>query len=109
MRATARYLESTVERDERIVVSANSVSIALKHYYSGPQAIEALPIRPVRIHGDAVQVMNTISDTGRKTWLVLSRDWEEDPERLLQRELAESNIAEIKARFPGVVVYRIGK
>jgi mannosyltransferase len=103
LRAAARYLrEHATGSDVPVAVSAHYVIEGLAHY-DGPPHMEPLSIHPVQSPADAEAVLATLSAPG--SWLVLSRDWEDDPAGYLNQALAKRPGAEA-ARFPGVRIFR---
>ncbi|MFO7557730.1 MAG: glycosyltransferase family 39 protein [Desulfobacterales bacterium] len=109
IRSSSKYLETAVEKQDRIYSCAACVSSVFEYYYKGSHKIEFLPVRPVETEDDVHRILNVFSENQRQTWLVLSRDWEEDPDGLLEKELAKNQKAELAAVFPGVKIYRIKK
>jgi len=105
IRAASDYLEWTAEKDDRIFSSTMYVYPVLEHYYKGPQKIEPLPVRPVKTREDAYNILKMFKENKRRNWLVMSRDWEEDPKGYLTGELAKNRKSGPAAQFPGVAIY----
>lgn len=107
LRGAAAFLETASGEGDRIVVSSGSTKHVLQHYM-GHRSMEALPVRPVRTRGEAQRVVAETSRPDHATWIVLSRDWDDDPHGHLSTELTSNDSVRLEARLPGVRVYRTG-
>jgi len=105
LRGAARYLRENAGAGAPVTVSAHYVIEGLAHY-AAPPRLEPLPIHPVESAADADAVLATLASSGG--WLVLSRDWEDDPAGHLDRALAARGAGAEVARFPGVRIFRFG-
>jgi mannosyltransferase len=103
LRAAAAYLRQHANDDRPITVSAQYVIAGLQHYQDQLR-LEPLATRPVRSAADAEAMLDALRQRGG--WLVLSREWEDDPGGHLLRAIAgHAPEAEAK-RFPGIRVFR---
>jgi len=109
LRTASRYLETAVEKQDRIFAGTKYIHPVLYHYYKGSHRIESLPIRSIKTSENAHTILKILSNNRERTWLVLCRDWEEDPDGLLTRELAKNEKAELAVEVPGVKIYHIKK
>jgi 4-amino-4-deoxy-L-arabinose transferase-like glycosyltransferase len=107
LRAAGRYLQAVAAPADAIVVSATDVSFALPHYYHGNVRIDRIPAAALVSASDATAELRRLGDGGHITWLVLSRDWQDDPRGFLDHELAAERLVPA-ARFAGVRIYRLG-
>jgi uncharacterized membrane protein len=107
IRAASKYLETAAGKQDHIYSCAWGIHSVLEHYYKGPQEIESLPVRPVETEDNVHHILKIFSEDKRRVWLILSRDWEEDPYGLLTKELEKNQKAELTAEFPGVKVFCI--
>jgi 4-amino-4-deoxy-L-arabinose transferase-like glycosyltransferase len=105
LRSTAQYLRDHASPSASITVSATYMVEALRHY-GPPQHLEHLPRYPVQNAADADAVLGQLNDSGR--WLVLSRDWEDDPHGYLNRAIALRFADTQVAEFPGVRLFHFG-
>ncbi len=103
LRGAARYLREHVSAGAPVTVSAHYVIEGLEHY-DAPPRLEPLPVHPVQSVADADTVLATLTGSGR--WLVLSRDWEDDPAGYLDRAIAARGAGAEVARFPGIRILR---
>jgi mannosyltransferase len=103
-RSAARYLQQHAGATDRIVVSGGSVELGLS-YYAEAFTYEQLPARQTRTPADAAENLRELTAPTRPTWLVLSRDWENDPAGLFAASLADAAPVEPQARFAGVRIY----
>lgn len=105
LRGTVGFLREHVTAEEAVTVSAAYVIDGLKHY--GPtQRLQPLAVRPVSSPADADAIVAGLAGSGR--WLVLSRDWEDDPAGYLNRAIATQAADAEVARLPGVRIFRFG-
>ena len=103
LRGAARYLREHAAGDAPVTVSAQYVIQGLQHY-DDQLDLAPLPIRPLQSPADAEAVLGTLRSSGR--WLLLSREWEDDPAGYLSRAIAaETSDAEV-VRLPGIRVFR---
>jgi 4-amino-4-deoxy-L-arabinose transferase-like glycosyltransferase len=102
LRGTARYLSDHADPTATVTVSAKYMVEVLRHYRP-PQRVEPLPKYPVQSAEDADAILAQLRDSGR--WLVLSRDWEDDPHGYFNRAIASRYAAMQVAEFPGVRVF----
>jgi 4-amino-4-deoxy-L-arabinose transferase-like glycosyltransferase len=107
LRGAGRYLESVVAPGDTVVVTAAETAIALGHYFHGPVHLGRLPAPTFASVDDAAAEVRRLADGGHITWLVLSRDWEDDPHGFVRRDLDIMGQAP-SARLPGVRIYRLG-
>ena len=105
LRSTAQYLREHASPTASVAVSAKYMVEALRHY-APPQPLEPLPIYPVQNAADADAILGELNTAGR--WLVLSRDWEDDPEGYLNSAIASHFADSQVAEFPGVRLFRFG-
>jgi len=91
-----------------VVVSSGYVRPAFRHYYRGPSVLERMNPRPVDRPSQAALALRGLMHRRERTWLVLSRDWDDDPQGLLERELALMHPEGPVVSFPGVRIYRLG-
>jgi hypothetical protein len=82
-------------------VSASYSVFGLRHY-DGALHLEPLAIRPVSNPEEANVLLDGLS--GR--WLVLVREWEDDPAGYLDHAIAARAPDAQAARFPGVRIFR---
>ena len=106
LRGTAHYLSEHADPTASVAVSAKYMVEVLRHY-GPPQHVEPLPKYPMQSADDAVAVLGFLRDSGR--WLVLSRDWEDDPHGYLNHALALDFADAQVAQFPGVRVFRFDR
>jgi hypothetical protein len=103
-RSAARYLQQHADASDRIVVSCGSVELGLSYYAEG-LPYEPLPARRTRTPADVAENLRALTAPTRPTWLVLSREWEDDPAGLFAAGLAGAAPAEPQARFTGIRIY----
>ncbi len=108
MRAAGRYLTGMARAGERIVIAAEYIEPAIAHYYHGPAQLGELPSRPIRTEAEATALIEQLQHDGPATWLVLSRDWDDDPAGLLRQALGTTAPRAHAVNFPGVDIYRLG-
>ena len=105
LRGAVGYLREHAAAEDAVTVSAEYCIYGLQHY--GPtQRLEPLAISPVRSPADADAIVAGLAGSDR--WLVLSRDWEDDPAGYLNRAIAAQAPAAEVARLPGVRIFRFG-
>jgi len=102
LRGAAAYLRQHASDDGPITVSAQYMIAALQHYQEQLR-LEPLATRPVRSAADAEAMLDALSARG--AWLVLSRDWEDDPGGYLLSAIAARAPAAETAHFPGMRVF----
>ncbi len=106
VRSAAQFLAARVAPDERVVIAAHYMDFGVRHYYrDGGPALAPLPVRPIRTREDAVRDVAELRATKPATWLVLVRDWEDDPNGYLLPALEGAGVT-LVARFPGVRIFR---
>lgn len=105
LRRAARYLREHAGAEEPVTVSASYV-IAGLHHYDAPPRLEPLAIRPLQGSADADAVLTALTSSGG--WLVLSREWEDDPRGYLERAIVARAAGAEVARLPGVRIFRFG-
>ena len=104
VRAAAEFLDRHVAPGDRILVSARYMDMALRHYYHGPLTLEPLPVRPMWSAADAARSLDDLRAPSRRTWLVLSREWDDDPNGQFRTAILPWIATATRARFPGVVI-----
>jgi hypothetical protein len=107
MREAAAYLRERVRRDDRIVVTTAYQRLTLRHYLRSRRYIEKLPVRRVERPVDAMTAIVPWTHGGRRTWVVLTREWDEDPSHHLRDAIEAQPHAAAAATFPGVAIYRV--
>ena len=105
LRGTARYLGQHAGGGNPVTVSAQYMIMGLK-YYDADLPLVPLPSRPLQGPADAEAVLAALSASGG--WLVLGREWEDDPGGYLLRTIATRAPDAEVARFPGLRVFRFG-
>jgi hypothetical protein len=101
LRGAAHWLRTHAGADAPVTVSASYSVFGLRHY-DGALHLEPLAIRPVSNAEEANVLLDGLS--GR--WLVLVREWEDDPAGYLDRAIAARAPDAQAARFPGVRIFR---
>jgi hypothetical protein len=86
-----------------VAVSATYVAVGLRHY-DGALQVAPLTNRRLRTAADAEAALADLLAAGG--WLVLSRDWEDDPSGHLDRTIAARAPDALVARLPGVRIFR---
>ena len=86
-----------------MAVSASYIVYGLRHY---DDALRLAPLtdRPLQTPADAEEALSPLMRAGG--WLVLSRDWEDDPSGELARVIARRAPDALVATLPGVRIYR---
>ena len=107
VRAAAEFLDRNVAAGDRVVVAARYMDAPLRHYARGALTFEALPVRPMRSASDVARNLEDLLTPARTTWLVLSRDWEDDPDGDLLAALDRLPGATAVAHFAGVRILRL--
>jgi mannosyltransferase len=102
LRGTAAYLRQHASDDRPITVSAQYVIAGLRHYQDDLR-LEPLATRPVRNAADAEAMLDALRAHGG--WLVLSREWEDDPGGYLGRAIAARAPGAETTHFPGIRVF----
>lgn len=105
VRAAARWLATHAAPDDRILVSCAYMRSGLE-FYEGRLRYEALPIVRVRSAADATTNLDAVTAADRPTWLVLAREWEDDPAGMFRAAFADAVRTAPDAAFPGVRIYR---
>ena len=105
VRAAAAFLKERVRPEDRIVIAAAEQKLTLGYYMEQSHALEKLPVRVVRTPVEADAALRHWA--GRRTWVVLTREWGEDPQHYLRNEIATRDPDALAASFPGVQVYRL--
>jgi len=101
-RAAAKYLETTAQSKDIIVVVGNST--AFGYYYKGNVPIETMNARGVEdhvLHGK----LETVTQSRNRLWLVEFRPWEADPNERIKRALDKIGRPIDHRIFPGVTIY----
>ena len=106
LRGAARYLREHATGDQPVTVSAQYVIAGLQHY-DGQLDLAPLAIRPLQSTADAEAVLAPLTTSGR--WLLLSREWEDDPAGYLSTAIAAHTSDAEVARFPGIRVFRFSR
>jgi mannosyltransferase len=103
LRGAAHWLRAHVDTGAPIAVSASYVVFGLRHY---DDSLHVAPLtdRRVRTEADAEAALDGLLTAGG--WLVLSREWEDDPAGHLEREIARRAPEALVARLPGVRIFR---
>jgi hypothetical protein len=105
VRSAAAFLKNAVGPYDRLVVTGADQRLPL-HYYLGPaRIIEKLPMLVVHDDEEAATVLALWLD--RRTWVVFSREWGEDPGHALRDAILRRNPNALAARFTGVDIYRL--
>lgn len=107
LRSAGRFIATSVGAGDRVIVSAGYVDYGLAHYCGHDTKFEPLPVHPIRSADDARRNLETLTADPRTTWLVLVREWEDDPEGHLLAALERSAAATSVTRFPGVRIFRL--
>lgn len=105
LRGAAEYLRAHAASDEAVTVSA-AYCISGLQYYGLAQPLEPLALRPLRSPAEADAVVASLAGADR--WLVLSRDWEDDPAGYLIHAIAMRAPGSEVARLPGVRIFHFG-
>ncbi len=103
LRGAARYLREHASGERPVTVSAQYVIAGLRHYQDRLR-LEPLPSRPLRSPEDAETLLGALEASGG--WLVLSREWEDDPGGYLPRAIAAHAGDASVVRFPGIRIFR---
>jgi hypothetical protein len=106
VRAAADFLDHHVAAGDRVLVSARYMDAPLRHYYRGAATFEPLPMRPMWSPADAERSIAELRVPARPTWLVLSREWDDDPMGVFRTALRPYVATATRARFAGVVILR---
>jgi hypothetical protein len=106
LRAAGAFLGEAARDGDRVVVSARYLARLLGHYYPDGGPIDPLPTPGVAVPHDAEKLFHALAIGPGSVWLVLSREWDDDPRGLLRAELAARRI---RPAFEGkgVTVYAI--
>jgi hypothetical protein len=105
LRSAAHFLAAHASAGDQIMVSCSYMRFGLE-YYAAPRPLVELPVRRNRNPEDVATNLRALTTPARPTWLVLSREWEDDPRGLFADAFAAAVTAEPAARFPGVRIYR---
>jgi len=105
-RSAGAYLAAHAADGDRVVVAAHYAIQGVAHYYRG--GVEPLPVRPVRSVEDAAANLRTLAaaSDGRGVWLVLAREWDDDPVGHLEAALGARGVSPA-TRFPGVRIFHL--
>jgi hypothetical protein len=80
---------------------------ALLHYCRGDALLVRLPAETSASADGAAEVLRRLADDRHAAWLVLCREWDDDPHGFVLREIEAMRRAPA-ARLPGVRIYRLG-
>jgi hypothetical protein len=105
VRTAAHWLAAHVAPDDRVLVSCAYMRSGLG-FYDDRVPYEALPVVGVRTAADAAANLDAVTMPARPTWLVLTREWEDDPGGMFRAAFADAIHTAPDAEFPGVRVYR---
>jgi hypothetical protein len=105
VRAAAQFLTGHAADGDRIVVSAAEQKLTLGYYLGRDRKIEKLPVRIVRSTNEAEKALGQWA--GQRTWVVLTREWGEDPKHHLSDTILARRPDALRAEFPGVRVFEI--
>ncbi len=103
LRGAAHWLRAHAGTQQRILASASYIPVGLRHY-EGALQLEPLAPRALGSAAEAEALVAALADTGG--WLVLSREWEDDPAGHLARAIAARAPGVEVARFPGIRIFR---
>jgi hypothetical protein len=107
LRGTAHYLESVLVPEDAVVVCAADVASALPHYYRGDVRLGRFSARAFESAAGAAAELGQLAGSGHTTWLVLSREWEDDPQGFLRQQVEAMHLTPA-ASLSGVRIYRLG-
>lgn len=107
LRGTARYLESVLVPGDAVVVCAADVASALPHYYHGKVHIDRFSARAFESAAGAAVEVGQLMGGNHTTWLVLVREWQDDPQGFVRQQLDASGFTPV-ATLSGVRIYRLG-
>jgi hypothetical protein len=105
LRSAAQYLGEHAAAGDRIVVSGYYMRYGLDYYYRGKTPRQGLKVRNVRTPEDVTVNLHDVTAPARPTWLVLTREWEDDPAGLFAAGFAAAVSAEPRVRFSGIRIY----
>jgi hypothetical protein len=109
MRAAAHFVVTHSVPEDRIVVAAEEQRLTLRYYLEHEmrrgRIIEKLPLAVVNTSEDALRSIDGWRSDGRRTWVVLSREWGEDPGHILRTALLALGPNARQAEFPGADVF----
>jgi mannosyltransferase len=105
-RSAGAYLAAHAVDGDRVVVAAHYAIQGVAHYYRG--SVEPLPVRPLRSVEDAAANLRTLETApgGRGVWIVLAREWDDDPAGHLEAALGARGVPPA-THFPGVRIFRL--
>jgi len=103
LRGAAHWLHEHAGTQAPVAVSASYIVYGLRHY-DDTLRLAPLTDRPLQTPADAERVMSPLMRAGG--WLVLSRDWEDDPSGELAGVIARRAPDALVATLPGVRIYR---
>jgi hypothetical protein len=104
VRAAGAYLRTHVNPGDRIVVTTEYQRRTLRHYLRSEREIEKLPVLLVETTADVRTAMTPWLHGGRRTWVVFTREWDEDPFHHLRNALDAEPLAGRAAAFEGVTI-----
>lgn len=85
-RSAAKFLTTSVQKEDLIIVSAGYTVKNLKHYYAGAATMVAYPPETRYVNGQSIaQELKEIISQRRRFWLVLSRTYHSDPKGLIRK------------------------
>ncbi len=103
-RSAARYLEANVQAEDRVIVLSSYFALyPMAYYYSDGRDFSWFSPNHKVEPNDVAAMLDERNDA-RVLWLVLSRQWENDPGGLVRKGLDEVRRDCGRADFPGVAV-----
>ena len=105
VRTAALFLRAHTDIADRIVIAAPEQELTLAYYLAQDREIEKLPVRIVRSNVEAD--LSLAQWSGRRTWVVLTREWGDDPSHYLRRRMIERQPYAMRAQLPGVDVFEL--
>jgi hypothetical protein len=92
LRAAGAFLAGATTDGDWVVVSARYLDRVLGHYYLPGRSVYPLPLVRIATSHDASATLNALADRPESVWLVLAREWDEDPGGFLRAELKARRI-----------------
>jgi len=106
MREAADFVEEHIQEDDRVVISAASQLRTLNHYFAREGVIPGkVTVRPILGPADVEKQIGHWNTSAPRTWVLLSREWDEDPKHLLRKALLERDPDALRANLAGVDVF----
>jgi hypothetical protein len=87
LRAAGVFLESATSDGDRVVVSARYLVPLLGHYYPNRRPVDPLPRANLAAVEGAQRLLHKLATGPGSVWLVLSREWDDDPQGFLRAAL----------------------